>query len=135
MILFYRRKQKKSILPTFQFTSLITQSLPSKIYIWLYRFLIIVIVSLCFIVLSYPKQVQQKQNVSKSGIDIVISLDVSYSMEANDLTPNRLASAKRALQQFLATRVSDRVGLVLFAGKPFTSVPLTFDYGIFDEIL
>lgn len=65
----------------------------------------------------------------------MIALDVSYSMEATDLTPNRLDSAKRALQQFLATRVSDRVGLVIFAGKPFTWIPLTFDYSIFEEIL
>jgi len=56
-------------------------------------------------------------------------------MEANDFQPNRLEAAKTALQNFLQTRTSDRVGLVVFAGKPFTSIPLTFDYHIFEEIL
>lgn len=135
LILVYRWKQKKTILPHFQFASLIASWRQTQTYVFLYRALFLLIVSLCFFVLSYPKQVQQKEQMSKSGIDIVIALDVSYSMEANDLTPNRLASAKRALQQFLATRTSDRVWLVLFAGKPFTSVPLTFDYRIFEEIL
>ncbi len=88
-----------------------------------------------FFILSWPKRAEEKQQISKSGIDIVIALDISYSMEASDLTPNRLASAKRALQQFITTRTSDRIWLVLFAGKPFTSVPLTFDYAIFEEIL
>lgn len=56
-------------------------------------------------------------------------------MEANDLKPNRLEAAKVALQQFIQTRVSDRVGLVLFAWKPFTSIPLTFDYALFDSTI
>lgn len=102
---------------------------------WVYRLLIMLVIAGVFFVLSGPQRAETKQNVSKSGIDIVIALDVSYSMEATDLTPNRLASAKRALQQFLTTRTSDRIWLVLFAGKPFTSLPLTFDYAIFDEIL
>lgn len=56
-------------------------------------------------------------------------------MDANDLTPSRLEAAKQALITFLQSRETDRVGLVLFAGKPFTSVPLTFDYKIFEEML
>jgi Ca-activated chloride channel family protein len=135
MLIIFWYTQKKTTLPEFQFTEFLPQTTTPKLYIRLYRGCLLFIVICCFFVLSFPKRTQSKNTLLKSGIDIVIALDVSYSMEANDLTPNRLDSAKRALQQFLSTRSTDRVGLVLFAGKPFTSVPLTFDYQIFDEIL
>ena len=85
------------------------------------------------IVLTYPHTNHQHEKINEEGIDIVLALDVSSSMLATDLDPHRLASAKDVLQQFIDDRVSDRIGLVVFAGKPFTSVPLTFDYGILTE--
>lgn len=90
---------------------------------------------LCGILLSWPRRVSSVETITKNGIDIVFALDVSYSMEANDLVPNRLEAAKSALQDFIKTRKSDRVGLVLFAWKPFTSIPLTFDYSLFDQTI
>ncbi len=90
---------------------------------------------LCGILLSWPRRVSSVETITKNGIDIVFALDVSYSMEANDLVPNRLEAAKSALQEFIKTRKSDRVGLVLFAWKPFTSIPLTFDYSLFDQTI
>jgi Ca-activated chloride channel family protein len=68
-----------------------------------------------------------KKNVE--GIDIIVALDISDSMLIEDMRPtNRLESAKETLRQFIEKRVSDRVGIVIFAGESFTIVPLTLDY-------
>lgn len=75
-----------------------------------------------------PNLKEQKQNIVKNGIDIAIVLDLSYSMVAEDIPPNRLEVAKQVISDFTSKLTTDRVGLVLFSGKPFTSVPLTFDY-------
>ncbi|MBW7954931.1 VWA domain-containing protein [Candidatus Gracilibacteria bacterium] len=70
---------------------------------------------------------KQTENI-KNGIDIAIVLDLSYSMIAEDIKPNRLEVAKEVISNFTSSIKTDRVGLVLFSGTPFTSVPLTFDY-------
>lgn len=77
---------------------------------------------------AYPQKKDVKTQVIKNGIDIVLVLDLSYSMVAEDIAPNRLEVAKQALSDFTSKLKTDRVGLILFSGKPFTSVPLTFDY-------
>jgi Ca-activated chloride channel family protein len=56
-------------------------------------------------------------------------------MGADDFSPDRLSVAKQTLEKFVDELTSDRVGLVVFAGKPFTSVPLTFDYDITKQIV
>ncbi|MDD2907528.1 MAG: VWA domain-containing protein [Candidatus Gracilibacteria bacterium] len=71
----------------------------------------------------------------KSGIDIVLALDISYSMNATDLAPNRIEAAKKVITDFISKQETNRVGLVVFAGKPFTSIPLTFDYNILKETI
>ncbi|MFK7780638.1 MAG: VWA domain-containing protein [Candidatus Gracilibacteria bacterium] len=72
---------------------------------------------------------------NKNGIDIQIVLDVSYSMIAEDLKPNRLEVAKLVISDFLDKIHSDRVGIIIFAGKTFTSLPLNFDYNIIKKIV
>lgn len=70
------------------------------------------------------------------GIDIVIALDLSTSMEAVDFKPsNRLNVAKEVLQNFIAKRVNDRIGLVVFAGVAYTQAPLTLDYRVLLEVV
>lgn len=76
-----------------------------------------------------------QQKVSKEWIDIVLALDISKSMEAQDLEPNRIEAAKKVMQDFISEMTSDRIWLVVFAGKPFSSVPLTYDYNILSEII
>lgn len=91
-------------------------------------------VVLFFIIISFalliadPNLKKQNKQVVKNGIDIAIVLDLSYSMVAEDIPPNRLEVAKQVISDFTSKLTTDRVGLVLFSGKPFTSVPLTFDY-------
>lgn len=64
----------------------------------------------------------------KNGIDISIVLDISNSMLAEDMEPNRLEAAKKVIWDFVDRTKSDRISFVLFAWKPFVSIPLTFDY-------
>lgn len=73
---------------------------------------------------------------SVEGIDIVVALDLSTSMEAGDFRPqNRLHVAKEVLVDFISNRVNDRIGLVVFAGAAYTQAPLTLDYGVLKEVL
>ncbi|MCP3103298.1 VWA domain-containing protein [Myxococcus sp. K15C18031901] len=76
------------------------------------------------------------RDLSVEGIDIVVALDLSTSMEAGDFRPqNRLHVAKEVLSEFIANRVNDRIGLVVFAGAAYTQAPLTLDYGVLKEVL
>lgn len=83
--------------------------------------------------LSGPVSYTQEKKIEKNGIDIQIVLDLSYSMVAEDLSPNRLEVAKGVLTSFVESRETDRIWLVLFSWKPFTSIPLTFDYRFIRE--
>lgn len=70
------------------------------------------------------------ENVVTEGIDIVLALDLSSSMLAEDLAPNRIEAAKTVAAEFIGGRRNDRIGLVIFAGKAFTQAPLTLDYSV-----
>lgn len=74
-----------------------------------------------------PKIPGGKENVKISGIDVMIVLDVSNSMRANDLQPSRLDRAKLALQNVMSQMSGDRFGIVVFAGHPFVSLPISDD--------
>ncbi|WP_224365312.1 vWA domain-containing protein [Hyalangium versicolor] len=76
------------------------------------------------------------KDLNVEGIDIVVALDLSTSMEAGDFRPqNRLFVAKEVLSDFIANRINDRIGLVVFAGAAYTQAPLTLDYGVLREVL
>ena len=75
------------------------------------------------------------ENVTTEGIDVVLALDLSTSMLAEDLEPNRIEAAKAVAADFVAGRRNDRIGLVVFAGDAFTQVPLTLDHGIVTSVL
>ncbi len=87
-------------------------------------------VLLLIIALLGPRQVKKETREKIKGIDIVMALDLSGSMQAGDLEPNRLEAAKDVCRQFINGLANDRVGLVVFAGKAFTQCPLTIDYEI-----
>jgi Ca-activated chloride channel family protein len=75
------------------------------------------------------------EEVPQSGVDVFILLDVSRSMLAEDVVPNRLGRAKSDIQDLLNHVAGDRVGLIAFAGKPIIKVPLTTDHGFFLQVL
>lgn len=99
------------------------------------------IILLCLIMINYiiiianPNIVNTSKDIQKNGIDIVIALDISGSMEAEDLKPNRIVAAKNVIEDFIWKLKTDRLWLVVFAWKPFTSIPLTFDYNILKETI
>jgi len=70
------------------------------------------------------------QNVITEGIDIVIAIDISGSMLAEDFKPNRLEASKEVADEFISKRPNDRIGLVVFSGESFTQCPLTTDHAI-----
>jgi Ca-activated chloride channel family protein len=82
-----------------------------------------------------PQSVSSRQNVSTEGIDIVLLLDVSGSMLAEDFTPNRITAAKQVAEDFINGRQNDRIGLVIFSGVSFTQCPLTTDYKVLINLL
>jgi Ca-activated chloride channel family protein len=86
---------------------------------------------LIIVALSRPQivEVSTKTKTNK-GIDIVMAIDVSSSMLAQDLKPNRLAALKRVASEFIDDRLSDRIGLVVYAGESYTKTPLTNDKSI-----
>ena len=75
------------------------------------------------------------EEVSQSGVDVFILLDVSRSMLAEDVVPSRLERAKSDIQDLLHHVAGDRVGLIAFAGRPMIKVPLTTDHGFFLHVL
>lgn len=77
----------------------------------------------------------EKQTIKKEGIDIQIVLDLSYSMIAEDIKPRRIDAAKEMLGKFIWEINSDRIGIILFSGKPFQSVPLTYDYDFLQDFI
>ena len=82
-----------------------------------------------------PQTGVTSENVLTEGIDIVLVLDISSSMLAEDLEPNRLEAAKAVGASFVAGRRNDRIALVAFAGEAFTQAPLTLDYGVVTTLL
>ncbi|HEY3176152.1 MAG TPA: VWA domain-containing protein [Candidatus Polarisedimenticolia bacterium] len=96
------------------------------------------VVALALLLLAFarPQTGSAKEEILTRGIDIVVALDNSTSMMAEDLKPNnRLAVAKDAVSRFIAGRRNDRIGLVVFAGRAYTRCPLTLDYDILKELL
>ncbi|MFQ5965141.1 MAG: VWA domain-containing protein [Candidatus Scalinduaceae bacterium] len=90
-----------------------------------------------FIILSLvqPKWGYHWEEVERMGIDLVVAVDTSRSMLADDIKPNRLEAAKREIKGLLNIIEGDRIGLVAFAGTAFIQCPLTLDYGAFNLFL
>lgn len=95
---------------------------------WINTTLKPLILLLFIIILANPNIANTKQKTTKHWIDIVIALDISESMLEQDISPNRLEWAKKVIWEFTSRLDWNRLGILLFAWKPFISSPLTFDY-------
>lgn len=104
-------------------------SLKQYLFYSLYVFRIVAI-GLLIVALARPQTTSSRQDVTIEGIDIVMALDVSGSMLAMDLKPDRLEAAKEVASEFIAGRANDRFGIVIFSGETFTQAPLTTDHSI-----
>ncbi len=87
------------------------------------------------IVLARPQSHDQWEEIETEGIDIMISLDISSSMLAEDFKPNRMEAAKNIAAEFISGRNNDRIGLVIFSGVSFTQCPLTTDHAVLTSLL
>ncbi len=90
----------------------------------------VLVIALVIVVLARPQSTNSWQNVSTEGIDIMIALDISSSMLAQDLRPNRLEASKDVAVEFISGRETDRMGLVVYSGESFTQCPLTSDHAV-----
>lgn len=93
----------------------------------------ILFIMLVLVALARPQRINEQIEQSAEGIDIVLVLDVSGSMELQDFKPNRLEVAKEVALDFINGRVQDRIGLVVFAGDAYSLAPLTTDYKLLRE--
>lgn len=92
-------------------------------------------IALMIIALARPQSFSAGENVYTEGIDIVMLLDISGSMLAEDFKPNRLEAAKQVTDDFIKGRMNDRIGLVIFSAESFTQCPLTIDYSVLRGLL
>lgn len=95
----------------------------------------VVALALLIVALARPQSSSTNKKSNIEGIDIVMAMDVSGSMLARDLKPDRLTAAKEVASNFVEGRPGDRMGLVIFSGESFTQVPLTTDHGVMLNML
>ena len=95
--------------------------------IWKFSLMMIALV-LLIIAAARPQYGQKENSIKRQGIEVMVALDISNSMLAEDVAPNRLDRAKQMLSKMIDNMVDDKVGLVVFAGEAFTQLPITCDY-------
>lgn len=85
---------------------------------------------LLVVILARPQSSSSSQDITTEGIDIILAMDISGSMLAEDFKPNRIEAAKKVATEFIEKRPTDRIGLVVFAGESFTQCPITTDHSV-----
>lgn len=111
---------------------------PSTIRVYLRHFpflLRLAAIALVIIVLARPQSVNSSDVSNSEGIDIVMALDISGTMMAQDFQPTRLEAAKKVAAEFINDRKNDKIGLVVFGGESFTQCPLTTDHRVLLNLL
>ena len=138
MIAWYIWKARKAQ-PTIRISSANAfKNLPAnyKIHLRHLPFLLrLIAVALIIITLARPQSTDTWSNTTTEGIDIAMALDISTSMLAEDLKPNRVEAAKNVAGDFIQGRKYDNIALILFAGESFTQVPLTTDHAVLQNLL
>ena len=133
VIAFMLYKFKFVRLNNFKFSNLESfdsKTLKSKLYPLINIFRIITLL-LVIVALARPQEISNSTRTkTSSGIDIVIAVDISSSMLAQDLKPNRLEALKTVASQFINDRINDRIGLVIYAGESYTKTPVTSDKNV-----
>lgn len=122
--------QRKSRIKKMGDAHLIAKLMPEKPVqkLWVKFILYSFIFTLIVIGLANPQIGSKLEKVERQGVDLMIALDVSNSMLAQDIKPNRLARAKRAISKLVDQLQGDRIGIVVFAGHAYTQLPITADY-------
>ena len=134
LLLWWRRRQRTKAAPALRLTTLSgLRNLPVAGKVKWHPVLSVLRV-LCLaalvVALARPRLSNSKEYVDSEGIDIVLALDLSGSMRAEDFTPNRFEAARKVADEFIESRPADRIGLVVFSGEAFTQCPVTPDHGV-----
>lgn len=107
-----------------------------KVYLRHLPFLLrMIILALLIITIARPQAIDSWEKSETQGIDIMLALDISGSMLAQDLQPNRLEAVKKVAAEFITDRKNDNIGLVIFAGETFTQCPMTTDHKVLLNLL
>lgn len=125
---FRSRKKAMAIFGNPKLMAILAGSVGYKRRVWK-SILILLAVAFMILALARPQWGTKLRTVKREGQDILIALDVSTSMLAEDIKPNRLEKAKHAIASLIDQFRGDRVGLIAFSGKAFVQCPLTLDYG------
>ncbi|MBA4407161.1 aerotolerance regulator BatA [bacterium] len=138
-IAYWYWKKSDSISPSLTFSSLhIFGSVPKNLkekLTHLPAWLKIAAIAFFIIAAARPQSFSSGENFYAEGIDIAMVLDISGSMLAEDFKPNRVDAAKKVIDDFIAGRTNDKIGLVVFSGESFTQCPLTIDYSVLRNLL
>ena len=138
-IAYWYWKKRDKISPNFTYSSLqifgrAPRTLKEKLAhlpVWLR----LAALALLIVAAARPQSFSSGENMYTEGIDIAMVLDISGSMMSEDFKPNRLEAAKKVIDDFIAGRTNDRIGLVVFSRDAFTQCPLTIDYNVLRSLL
>ncbi len=122
----WQNNKQKSYIENHLFTKIIKQKSSLKPFLKL----ILLSLSLLFLItgLTNPKMGTKLETVKRRGVDIVFAVDVSKSMDAEDIKPSRLEKAKRLVSETIDNLISDRIGIIAYAGEAYPLLPITTDY-------
>lgn len=130
-VIFYwmmlQRKKRLKKLGELKLVKKLMPELPKSKLWWKFGIYTIIYTLLIF-GLANPQIGSKLEKVERQGVDLMIALDVSNSMLAEDIKPNRLERAKRAISKLVDNLQGDRIGIVVFAGRAYTQLPITSDY-------
>ncbi len=133
---YFRHSKQQAFLQTSDASMFVHRPKNWKVYLRHSLFVLRTLAIAALIVaIARPQSSSSGQQITIEGIDIVLSLDVSGSMLARDLKPDRLEASKNVAADFIKSRPTDRIGLVIFSGESFTQVPLTTDHAILLNML
>ena len=137
VIIWWQMHSKKNDNPSFRLTTLSgidTAKSGGKAQFRPVMFILRIVAFVALIIaLARPQSSNTTENIDTEGIDIVLAMDVSGSMIAEDFKPNRIEAAKEVALNFVDQRPTDRIGLVIFAGESFTMCPITIDHNVLKE--
>ena len=132
--IFYLKKKRTQIsFPGFENFEGMKSSFRRKVH-FLPFILKLLAFSAAVVAMARPQSSLSGRNVKTEGIDIMMALDISSSMLAEDLKPNRIEAAKKVAEEFIDSRPNDRIGLVVFGGESFTQCPLTTDHAVLKNL-
>lgn len=137
LLLWWQARQRRRSAPAFRLTTLsglkaVRPSWRARLRPLLTVLRVLALTGLV-VALARPQSSNVSETVNSEGIDIVLSVDVSGSMLAEDFKPNRIEAAKKVASQFVEGRPTDRIGLVVFSGESFTQCPVTIDHHVLQE--